>query len=341
MKGYKGFYPGLICEPNSEHKKQYAENTVYEEGKAECCKSGMHFCKYPLDVFNYYAPSTKRGLSEYAEVEAQDEPVTDDGSKYCSKKLKIGAKIGIPALVQASVEYIKNNIVETKRESATGYRSAATNTGDQSAATNTGYQSAATNTGDQSAATNTGYQSAATNTGDQSAATNTGYQSAATNTGDQSAATNTGYQSAATNTGNWSAATNTGNWSAATNTGDQSAATNTGYQSAATNTGDQSAATNTGYQSAATNTGNWSAATNTGDRSAASVEGKDSIAIAFGAKSKAKGALGCYIVLAEWTKNDNGERELKTVKCHKVDGETIKPDTWYMLEDGKFKEETK
>lgn len=43
MKGYKGFYPGLICEPNSEHKKQYAENTVYEEEKAECCKSGMHF----------------------------------------------------------------------------------------------------------------------------------------------------------------------------------------------------------------------------------------------------------------------------------------------------------
>ena len=302
MKGYKGFYPGLICEPDSEHKKQYAENTVYEEGKAECCKSGMHFCKYPLDVFNYYAPSTKRGLSEYAEVEAQDEPVTDDGSKYCSKKLKIGAKIGIPALVQASVEYIKNNIVETKRESATGHQSAATNTGNRSAATNTGNHSAATNTGDRSAATNTGYQSAATNTGN---------QSAATNTGDQSAATNTGYQSAATNTGN------------------QSAATNTGYQSAATNTG---------YQSAATNTGDRSAATNTGNQSAASVEGKDSIALAFGVESKAKGALGCYIVLAEWTENDNGERELKTVKCHKVDGKTIKPDTWYMLKNGKFTE---
>ena len=128
MKGYKGFYPGLICEPDREHKKQYAENTVYEEDKAECCKSGMHFCKYPLDVFNYYTPSTERGLSEYAEVEAQDEPVTDDGSKYCSKKLKIGAKIGIPALVQASVEYIKSNIVEIKKESATGHQSAATNT---------------------------------------------------------------------------------------------------------------------------------------------------------------------------------------------------------------------
>ena len=302
MKGYKGFYPGLICEPDNEHKKQYAENTVYEEEKAECCKSGMHFCKYPFDVFGNYPPVTDKGVSEYAEVEALDKPVTNDEEKYCSKKLKIGAKIGIPALVQASVEYIKSNIIETKKESNTGYCSAATNTGDQSVATNTG---------------------------DQSVATNTGYCSAATNTGDCSAATNTGNCSAATNTGNCSAATNTGNWSAATNTGDWSAATNTGNWSAATNTGDWSAATNTGDCSAATNTGNWSAA---------SVEGKDSIALAFGIESKAKGALGCYIVLAEWTENDDGERELKTVKCHKVDGKTIKPDTWYTLKNGKFME---
>ena len=320
MKGYKGFFPGLICEPDSEHKKQYAENTVYEEEKAKCCKSGMHFCKYPLNVFNYYAPSTERGLSEYAEVEALDEPVTDDEEKYCSKRLKIGAKIGIPALVQASVEYIKSNIVETKKESATGYQSAATNTGYQSAATNTGNWSAATNTGERSAATNTGYYSAATNTGYQSAATNTGYYSATTNTGYYSAATNTGYYSAATNTGYYSAATNTG------------------YYSAATNTGNGSAATNTGDWSAATNTGNKSAATNTGDWSAASVEGKDSIALAFGIAGKAKGALGCYIVLAEWSRDKEGNRQLKTVKCHKVDGKTVKPDTWYMIKNGKFTE---
>ena len=320
MKGYKGFYPGLICEPDNEHKKQYAENTVYEEDKAECCRSGMHFCKYPLDVFEHYPPATSKGVSEYAEVETLDEPVTDDGKKFCSKKLKIGAKIGIPALVQASVEYIKSNIVEEKNESSTGNCSAATNTGNCSAATNTGDRSAATNTGDRSAATNTGNCSAATNTGD------------------WSAATNTGDWSAATNTGNCSAATNTGNCSAATNTGDRSAATNTGDRSAATNTGNCSAATNTGYWSAATNTGDFSAATNTGYRSAASVEGKDSIALAFGVESKAKGALGCYIVLTEWGEDDEGNRQLKTVKCHKVDGKTVKPDTWYTLKNGKFME---
>ena len=175
-----------------------------------------------------------------------------------------------------------------------------------------------------------------TNTGNCSAATNTGYRSAATNTGECSAATNTGNCSAATNTGECSAATNTGNCSAATNTGDYSAATNTGDYSAATNTGDYSAATNTGYRSAATNTGCCSAATNTGDCSAAKVEGKESIAIVTGIDSKACGALGCWLVLTErggW----NGETyPIKEVKAVRVDGKTIKPNTWYKLENGQI-----
>ena len=150
-------------------------------------------------------------------------------------------------------------------------------------------------------------------------ATNTGYQSAATNTGNKSAATNIGYQSAATNTGDYSAATNTGN---------KSAATNTGNKSAATNTGDYSEATNTGYQSAATNTGN---------KSAAIVEGKESIALATGIKSKAKGKIGCFIVLTEW-KEINNEYHIVDIKSAKVDGENIKEDTFYMLKDGKFVE---
>ena len=123
----------------------------------------------------------------------------------------------------------------------------------------------------------------------------------------------------------------------ATNTGYQSAATNTGYQSAATNTGDQSAATNTGDRSAATNTGYQSAATNTGDQSAAIVEGKESIALATGIDSKAKGKIGCFIVLAEWKEIDN-EYHIVDVKSAKVDGKNIKEDTFYTLKDGKFVE---
>ena len=114
--------------------------------------------------------------------------------------------------------------------------------------------------------------------------------------------------------------------------------TNTGYQSAATNTGYQSAATNTGDRSAATNTGDRSAATNTGYRSAAVVEGKESVAIATGIESRAKGSLGCYIVLAEWYQDEAHDWHIKYVESAKVDGKKIKADTFYILRDGKFKE---
>ena len=127
------------------------------------------------------------------------------------------------------------------------------------------------------------------------------------------------------NTGNCSAATNTGNCSAATNTGDCSAATNTGNCSAATNTGNCSAATNTGYRSAAINTGNCSAA---------NVEGKESVAIVTGKDSKAKGALGCWLVLTERGGWDGDGYPIKEVKAFKVDGDKVKADTWYKLIDG-------
>jgi hypothetical protein len=117
---------------------------------------------------------------------------------------------------------------------------------------------------------------------------------------------------------------------------DNAKESNTGDQSAATNTGDESAATNTGYQSAATNTGYRSAATNTGDRSAATVGGNESIAIATGIEGKAKGALGCYIVLAEWEQDGDGYWHISRVKTHKVDGRTIKANTFYTLSNGKF-----
>ena len=92
-----------------------------------------------------------------------------------------------------------------------------------------------------------------------------------------------------------------------------------------------------GKKPAATNTGDRSAATNTGNRSAASVSGKNSVAMNIGVNGKTKGALGCYLVLAEWVEIDD-MLNLKAVKAHKVDGKTVKPDVWYKLVDGKFTE---
>ena len=330
IKGYKGFNPDLTC-----RYFKYEVGKEYDTEKAVSCQTGFHFCENPFDVFNYYAPSSEKGMNRFCEVEGSGEFDKSENNKVACTHIKVNAEIGLQGLITAGIKFILDK-VNWKDDKTTniGFRSAATNTGDQSAATNTGNQSAATNSGDWSAATNTGDQSVAANSGDQSAATNTGFRSAATNTGNQSAATNTGDQSAATNTGNQSAATNTGDQSAATNTGFRSAATNTGLRSAATNAGNQSAATNTGDWSAATNTGDWSAATNTGNQSASSVEGKDSIAIVTGKDSKAKGALGCWIVLTEREDWSGESYPIKEVKAFRVDGETIKADTYYKLVNG-------
>ncbi|EFP0531443.1 hypothetical protein HLV84_002299 [Salmonella enterica] len=231
---FKGFNKDLKCR---DFQFEIGK-TFHHDGKVEACGSGFHACECPFDVFSYYPPAESR-YAETISFGVTDREEEGD-TKIASASITIKAELTLPQFIQRGIEWIWSKIDNSlEQQIMSGYRSAATNTGNQSAATNTGYRSAATNTGYRSAATNTGDQSAATNTGNQSAATNTGYRSAATNTGDRSAATNTGDQSAATNTGYRSAATNTG---------DQSAATNTGYQSAAEVSGSQSVAASLGIK---------------------------------------------------------------------------------------------
>jgi hypothetical protein len=123
--GYKAFNPGMIC-----RGKQYEENAVFEEPEAKICNTGMHYCKNPFDVLEHYGfVNDNAEINEFAEVEALADEKTDDGRKFCTTKLKIGAKLSIHNFVNAFVE------VTLKR---TNGESAATNTGNWSAATNTG-----------------------------------------------------------------------------------------------------------------------------------------------------------------------------------------------------------
>ena len=102
MKGYKGFKKDFTCKD-----KQYEENTIFEEERAEICECGMHYCESPLDVLDYYSFVDNDGqINEFAEVEALDEPKTDNGQKFCTKKLKIGAKLGLSGFVKACVDFV-------------------------------------------------------------------------------------------------------------------------------------------------------------------------------------------------------------------------------------------
>ena len=102
MKGFKAFKKGLVC-----NGKQYAENTVFEEKEAVICHKGMHFCENPFDVLDYYdLVNTDGSFNDFAEVEALEDAKTDDGKKFCTTKLKIGAKLSFSGFVKACVNFI-------------------------------------------------------------------------------------------------------------------------------------------------------------------------------------------------------------------------------------------
>ena len=119
--------------------------------------------------------------------------------------------------------------------------------------------------------------------------------------------------------GNHGAAT-AGDYGAAT-AGDYGAAT-AGDRGAAT-AGDRGAAT-AGYHGAATSRGK-------------SAVGKNGIACARGNNCMVKGGLGAILMIAEENENNYN---IKEWKAFVVDGEQIKADTWYRLENGKLLEVT-
>ena len=309
IKSYKGFNTDMTC-----RGKQYEEGKEYEEQSAEACECGMHACEYPLDCFGYYPP----GSSVYHEVEQSGKiSKNGDDTKVASSKIKIGARLDIRGIVSAAIEYTKSRTTTeyTDPEMATAGNHGAATAGDRGAAT-AGYRGAATagnygaaTAGNYGAAT-AGYRGAAT-AGNHGAATAGDYGAATA--GDSGAAT-AGYSGAAT-----------AGYSGAATAGDRGAAT-AGYRGAAT-AGNYGAATAGNYGAATA--GYRGAATSRGK----SASGKNGLSVARGNGVKVKGGLGAILVIAEENSTDFDIKEWKTVV---VDGEKVKADTWYKLENGEL-----
>lgn len=150
MKGYKGFSKGLVC-----RGKQYAENTVFEEEEAVICNSGMHFCENPFDVLEYYGFVDENGeLNEFAEVEALEEPKTDDNKKYCTTKLKIGAKLSFAGFVKACIDFV---LKKNTKEFSNGDYARIGSSGDYARIGSSGYGAQICSSGDYAQIGSSGY----------------------------------------------------------------------------------------------------------------------------------------------------------------------------------------
>ena len=337
IKAYKAFDKDLSC-----RGFKYKVGKEYEEtGDIKACEKGFHACPYPLDVFGYYAPAGSR----FCEVEQSGKIDDSESDKVCSSKIRIGAELDIRGLVKAAVSYVKERCTneynaEPGKPAMTGNRGAATAgyrgvamagnrgvamAGNRGAATAgyrgvamAGYCGAAT-AGDRGAAT-AGYRGAAT----------AGYRGVAM-AGNRGAAT-AGYRGAAmagyrgVAMAGYCGAATAGDRGAAT-AGDGGAAT-AGDCGAAT-AGDRGAAT-AGYCGAAT----------AGDGGAATARGKAStgyngLSVARGENVQVKGGIGAILVIAE---ERDDTYDIVDWKAVVVDGEVVKADTWYRLENGELVE---
>jgi hypothetical protein len=348
VKSYKGFNKDMTC-----RGFQYEEGKEYEEESVEVCDHGFHACEYPLDCLGYYSPSE----SVYHEVEQSGEiQKHSEDTKVASTKIKIGAEISIAGLVKAAIEY---TVKRVKKDAESDEKhGASSETGDYGASSATGYCGASSATGDYGASSATGDYGASSATGDYGASSATGYKGASSATGTCGASSATGYCGASSATGDYGASSATGDYGASSATGDYGASSATGYKGASSATGYKGASSATGTCGASSATGDYGASSATGTCGASSATGycgassaedKDAVAVAWGYKSKAKGVLGAFLVFADWEytgseddteydRNNQSAWVLNGAKMVQVDGENIKPNTWYTIENGEIAE---
>ena len=261
MKGFKGFDKGLVC-----RGKQYKENTVFEEEAAEICKSGMHFCENPFDVLEYYdLVNTDGSFNEFAEVEALDKCLTDDNKKYCTKKLKIGAKLSFSGFVNACIEFVfeKTKIEQTDEEDETVIGSS----GDYAKIGSSGYSAQIGSSG---------------------------YSAQIGSSGDSAQIGSSGDSAKIGSSGDYTQIGSSGDYTQIGSSGDYAKVTS---------------------------------------------EGEDSVICCAGHNSIVRAKKGSWITLSEWERSFEKDRWIpKCVKTKFVDGEIIKADTFYRLENGKFVE---
>ena len=114
MKGFKGFDKDLKCR---DLQYKVGEETKID-GDIKLCRSGLHFCENPHDVFRYYSSGEKH---RFAVVEAEDvsDEKNDKDSKRVCKRLTVKAEISVFEICRIAVStFFENFGFKKKVESA-------------------------------------------------------------------------------------------------------------------------------------------------------------------------------------------------------------------------------
>jgi len=157
--GYKAFDKDLKC----QGYKYEVGKTHKFDGVVELCKRGFHFCKVPLDIFDYWDLIGSR----FAEVEADGETRHDD-NKSVTANLTVKKEVGIADLIEAQVEIVfsfcfksKKTVLSKKVQKSSGTSSQLAASGTSSKLAASGHSSQLDCTGKDSVVAGIGYNNTA------------------------------------------------------------------------------------------------------------------------------------------------------------------------------------
>ena len=346
-KGYKAFNPGMICKD-----KQYAENTDYEEVGGTICEKGMmHYCVNPFDVLNFYDLVDESGnFSDFAEVNALDQPISGADGKFAKKKLHIGAKLSFSGFIKACIDYTNEQTIVNmpKSDVTTGNYAQIGSSGNSAQIGSSGNSAQIGSSGDCAKIGSSGYYAQIGSSGD---------YAKIGSSGNSAQIGSSGYYAQIGSSGYYAKIGSSGYSAQIGSSGDSAKIGSSGYSAKIGSSGDSAKIGSSGNSAKIGSSGNYAQIGSSGDcakigssgdcakigssgdSAKINSTGVDSVICCAGHGCTVKAKIGSWITLAEWEYSEEKGRSVpRCVKTEYVDGEKIKADTRYRLENGEFVE---
>ena len=321
---YKGFNKDLTC-----RGFQYKVGKEYTEEKVSICNRGFHACENPFDVLNFYGDVLN---NRFCEVE-QSGQIEKGNNKQVSSKIKVVAEIGFVGLFKAGVEWIKEitNPMHVIEETRGGNdKNKIGSSGDSARIGSSGYSAKIGSSGDSAQIGSSGDSAQIGSSGDSARIGSSGYSAQIGSSGDYAQIGSSGDYARIGSSGYSAQIGSSGDYAQIGSSGDSAQIGSSGDYAQIGSSGDYAQIGSSGDSAKIGSSG---------DSAKIDSAGEDSVICCAGGNSVVRAKKGSWITLSEWRFSEEKKRDVPIcVKTEYVDGEKIKEDTWYKLDNGNFVE---
>ena len=331
IKSYKAFDKNMQC-----RGFQYEVGKEYEmDGEIKCCDRGFHACKSPMEVWDHYDMLSSR----FAEVE-QSGKIDEEGNstKVCSSRIKIKAELKLADIIKVGVEWLKDITSPTKvktdiaKNNNGGYSAKIGSSGCSAKIGSSGDYAQIGSSGCSAKIGSSGDSAQIGSSGDSAKIGSSGCSAKIGSSGDSAQIGSSGDSAKIGSSGCSAKIGSSGDYAKIGSGGDSAQIGSSGYSAKIGSSGCSAKIGSSGDSAQIGSSGDYAQIYSTGE---------DSVVMCAGKESKAKAKVGSWITLTEWEWNDDKKRRVPLcVKTEYVDGNNIKADTWYQLQNGEFVEVT-